>query len=91
MYGIYNSALVDTTPGAACAFAPMPGFSGNDNQYRALMRDRYKQRGYDQHMVVLAMQRKKGLELTFAGPYAALAKEIIDGIAAELSQQRASA
>ncbi|WP_019584454.1 hypothetical protein [Thioalkalivibrio sp. ALE16] len=40
-YGVVNDFTQDTTPGAGDLLAPPAGFSGNEDEYFAVMRERF--------------------------------------------------
>jgi len=83
--GIVSFAAVDTTPGARCVMAPAAGATPEPDAYRdairRLWRDHLDAR---QHLLVFAAAltpRHGSPVLTFVGPYAAEAREILEAIA----------
>ena len=82
-------ATVDTTPGARCALAPAAGSSPTTEQYRALMRERYRTNVCArQHMAVYAWRlyaRPHHRATTIVGPYALEARTILESINARHS------
>ena len=75
MYGVINFNLIDTTPGAATAFAPPLGFDGN---YVAFILDRVKlDPGVRQHVACIALRFRAGrTPPEFTGEFAAPAEQL---------------
>lgn len=78
MYGIIDFCRIDTTPGAASAFAPPEGFSGD---YREFMRERCLQdAGVRQHVAVLARMLRRDDKVDFVGRFAVEARAIAEAM-----------
>jgi len=71
----------DTTPGARGALAPPADFAGDRHQYLALMRQRYHQDHEARQCILIAALRTNQAfgdrALTFRGPFADWAREVI--------------
>lgn len=82
--GLLNLYNLDTTPGANCVFAPPQGWVGDDRAYKDLIRQRYSRHMQIKQYVNLIARRMRSAtikaEITFAGPFEHLAKEIINGV-----------
>jgi hypothetical protein len=83
--GVVSFAVAGTNPGARCVLAPETGFSPSSAAYtngiRCLWRDHL---GAREHLLVFAAAltpRHGSQVLTFVGPYAAEAREILEAIA----------
>lgn len=75
--GVFNVLQIDTTPGGQGPFAPPAGWLGDDEVYRALLRDRYRDdRAAKQQMALTASL----LGQVYTGPYAQVAREVIDSL-----------
>ena len=67
---------IDTTPGTRSPLSPPAGWSGDESDYRALMRGRYDKACWIKE-AALASYR---YPITVTGPYAAEAAEILRAI-----------
>lgn len=75
----------DTTPGAHSALAPPADFAGDQDQYLAVIRRRYREDHEARQCILLAAFRSRrafgSSALTFLGPYATWAQHIIEAAA----------
>lgn len=79
-YGAIDLSHHDTTPGAKSPFAPPAGWSGDESEYLAFLRQRYRQdAGARQHMVVTAWlyEHGAGIEVEIIGPYRDIARSVM--------------
>lgn len=71
----------DTTPGAHSALAPPAGFAGDQAQYLAVIRRRYREDHEARQCILLAALRARqpfgASALTFLGPYADWARRVV--------------
>jgi hypothetical protein len=67
--GVYNLAEVNTEPGneATCPFSPPLGWEGDESAYLELMRQRYKNRNFNQLIIgTVWCSKKNGHTLLWA-------------------------
>nr|BAL43329.1 hypothetical protein [Photobacterium damselae subsp. damselae]BAO48389.1 hypothetical protein [Vibrio sp. 04Ya090] len=64
--GVYNLAEVNTEPGneATCPFSPPLGWEGDESAYLELMRQRYKDRNFNQLIIGTVWCSKKWTYIT---------------------------
>ncbi|MDK8264871.1 hypothetical protein QP835_11345 [Pseudomonas oryzihabitans] len=77
---LFDPRIVPTAPGShgIDPFAPPATFVGSPEEYRALIRDRYRDH-YGRYRILLHVKAaEEGATLTFLGPYAAEAQLIIN-------------
>ena len=77
---LFDPRIVPTAPGShgIDPFAPPATFAGGPEEYRALVRDRYRKH-YGRYRILLHVRAaEEGAVLTFLGPYAAEAQLIIN-------------
>ncbi len=71
----------DTTPGSHSALAPPADFAGDQGQYLAVIRRRYREDHEARQCILLAALRARqpfgSSALTFLGPYAAWARHVV--------------
>ena len=71
----------DTTPGAHSALAPPADFAGDQDQYLAVIRRRYREDHEARQCILLAALRARqpfgSSALTFLGPYADWARHVV--------------
>ena len=71
----------DTTPGAHSALAPPADFAGDQDQYLAVIRRRYREDHEARQCILLAALRARqpfgASALTFLGPYATWARHVV--------------
>lgn len=83
---IVNLQEVETTPGAACVMAPDDGQELTDDEYKDLMRRRWKHDlGARQHMTIFALRytaNPRAIPINVFGPHAETARAILRAIAA---------
>jgi hypothetical protein len=74
-----NLALVSTEPGSEGhhPFTPPAGWTGNGQDYIALMRDRYREIEHGQRMVVTVLIGRR-IPLQITGPFAEQAREVLE-------------
>ena len=80
----------DTTPGAHSALAPPADFAGDQDQYLAVIRRRYREDHEARQCILLAALRARQpfgySALTFLGPYAAWAQHVVAAAASTFSK-----
>lgn len=77
---LFDPRIVPTAPGShgIDPFAPPATFAGGPGDYRALVRERYREH-YGRYRILLHVRAaEEGATLTFLGPYAAEAQLIIN-------------
>ena len=83
--GVYNLTQVNTEPGhvATCPFSPPAGWTGGVDEYFELMRQRYKDKNFDQ-LIMGTVWCSTKLPMQYAGPFAEQAAQIIHKIRSRL-------
>jgi hypothetical protein len=87
--GVYTTWMVDTSPGGRGPFAPPPEWSGHDDDYVELMRQRWRDPtlAQDFHAVVNCDTYH---EPEYSGPYNEVAEKIRNKIKNDLAKKRRS-
>lgn len=89
--GVVKMDHQDTSPGKPCAFSAPDDWTGVESpqEYANEMRRRFDTSPlYYQQMVIVANWFDRRLPLTFEGPWAATAQEIVRKIAARVATER---
>ena len=76
-FGAADVSRMDTTPGSGDLLAPPQDWTGDREAYLALMRERYRCPVFKQRFLFAAWH---GNRTQITGPFAAEAREILDGI-----------
>lgn len=86
---------IDTRPGATGnnPFTPPSTFTGNGNEYLALITQRYQSIDRGQHMICIVrrLMQPNAYQLTFAGPFQAEARSVIKQLKREFIRPKAAA
>ncbi len=77
--GVYNLAEVNTEPcnEATCPFSPPLGWEGDESAYLELMRQRYKDRNFNQ-LIIGTVWCSKKMDIHYSGPFAEQAAQIVN-------------
>ena len=82
----------ETEPGADSALAPPFGFDQNKHRYLTFMRERYMHNPQVRQAIIIAALRANREPhkdvITYAGPYAEQARDIIEGTARRIREGR---
>ena len=78
MYGIIDFSVIDTDPGAASAFAPPVGFTGDYAQY--MLERRQHDFGVRQHVAVVGRMLIREEPIEFRGRFAVEARRIAESV-----------
>lgn len=91
--GVVNCSLVDTTPGANCAFAPPGDWAGDSRQYLRLMRKRWKEDPGARQVIACTagMTKRPRVTVEYRGPYVEEAKKLIASLMAPESDKKKGA
>lgn len=76
-FGAADASSMDTTPGSGDLLGPPIDWTGDREGYLALMRERYCRLAFKHRFLFAAWH---GNRSKIAGPFAAEAREILDGI-----------
>lgn len=78
MYGVIDFTVIDTDPGAASAFAPPAGFTGDYAQY--MHERRQHDFGVRQHVAVVGRMLVREEYIEFRGRFAVEARRIAESV-----------
>lgn len=76
-FGAADASMMDTTPGSGDLLGPPQDWTGDREAYMALMRGRYRLQIFKQRFLFAAWHCNRTRVI---GPFAAEAREILDGI-----------
>jgi hypothetical protein len=88
--GVFNLAIIDTTPGADGLFSPPAIFDGTKEDYLSLMRQRYLDLAYKQLFYSQIHFMANGGKVEYRGHFVEEAKEILAKIKQFEHKSRAS-